>query len=155
MTGISTASGILAARNGLWSAIEEATAGEDLDRYYGMPGEVQSAAWVGIGGMSAEFDPRGVSQRRAGDETITFEVSIGKWVPGHRDTVAEDAFAGAFNLLSLIQRHITQDDITLGGAVLWCLPGAVRSDGIDNADGSGFVAEIVADFVCMHRVRAL
>lgn len=156
MSGISAASGALDARHGLKDAITAALAADDeVDQYFGFMWPVTKDAWVALTSTSGDVDPKTIGPRRSLDETITFHVSIGAWVAGHTDATAQAAFDRAFGLLNTIQEYIrTGDNITLGGTVLWCVPGSFDSDGIQDEDGTGYTAEIDATFVCAHRVRS-
>lgn len=157
MSGISQATGLLAAREGLWNAIQEATAshGRDLDRYYTTPDEVTSAKWVGLTDMTVDPDLTNIGPRRSFDEAIRIGVSLGAWAPGRGEAAGRAAFEAAFAILSEIQTYITQRDVTLGDAVLWCLPGQMSNDAVGSDDGNGYVVEIVTEFVCAHKVRPI
>lgn len=157
MSGISQASGILSAREGLWRAILAATEARapDLDRYYTTPDEVTSTKWVGITDVTVDPDLANIGPRRSFDEAIRIGVSLGAWAPGRGESAGRAAFDEAFAILSEIQTYITQHDITLGDAVLWCLPGQMSNDGVGSDDGNGYVVEIVTEFVCAHKVRPL
>lgn len=154
MSGISQASGILAARVGLWNAIQAATAHrKKIDRYYAVPLQVTAREWVGLGGFSADPELTNIGGRRQFMETITLDVSIGSWAPGRGHAAEVKAFENAFEIVSEIQTYITTgDNITLGGAVLWAMPGSLESVGIENEDGRGFDVEIACSWVCGHRV---
>ncbi|MEV7874523.1 hypothetical protein [Microbacterium sp. NPDC089188] len=156
MSGIGQSTGILAARNGLWAAIQAATAhrGSDIDRYYATPETVASTKWVGLTDLDVDPDLTNIGARRQFDEAIRVGVNLGAWRAGHGEDDARETFAEAYEILAEIQDHITQNDITLGGAVLWCLPGRMSNAGVEvpGSDG-GYVVEIVAEFVCAHRVR--
>lgn len=155
MSGISSASGILAARKALLAAAKTALTGEtDIDFYSGWQYPVTQPNWVATTDVHADMDTATIGPRRSQDETITLGVSIGAWVAGHTEDDIEAAFARAFEILGTIQTHIRVDDITLDDTVLWCVPGTTDSDGAQDEDGSGYQVEIAATFVCMHRVRA-
>lgn len=156
MSGIHDSTGGLAAREGLKAAIESALDGENVDIYDGFDGVAVSSDWVLVGPVRADLDAKEVSARRQMDETLTITVNFGVFVPGRAgdpSNRAGQAWARAFALLSTVQRWVSQGDrTTLGGAVLWCLPGGYEADG-EEYDG-GFQVEIAADFVCRHRIRA-
>lgn len=157
MSGISPSTAARAARAALFAAIQAATADDqELDRYEGgFMWPVNQNNWVAITSQSTDVDPKNITVRRQVDETITFHLSIGAWVPGRgSDEVATSSLDRAYGILSKIQDYIrTGDNITLGGTVQWCIPGDEASDGAADEDGSGYVTEIDATFVCMHRVR--
>ena len=158
MSGISAATGILAARDGLWAAILAATEhrGYNIDRYYAAPERLGSKMWVGLTDVDVTADVKNVGARQQFDEEIRLGVTLGAWVAGNGDVAAQDAFQKAYEILSEIQTYIGQDSQTrtLGGAVQWCLPGSMSNTGVE-VDGGGYVVEIAAEFVCMHRVRPM
>lgn len=154
MSGISAASGIIAARHGLDTAIRAALTGDkDVDITFGPSWPVTKDAWVSQQGISSDTaeGPLGPSRQQA--ETITLYLEVGAWVAGTGDQVATAAFDRTFALLSTIQNYIRVSDITLGGTVLWCIPGSSQSDGVADEDGSGYFAVIAASFVALHRIR--
>ncbi|MDR6691469.1 hypothetical protein J2X55_002392 [Microbacterium sp. 1154] len=157
MSGISQATGILAARDGVWEAVEAATAhrGVDIDRYYAPPAEILATRWVAMEDVSVDPDLVNIGPRRQFDESIRVGISVGAWVAasGNREADGRAAFDAAYGILAEIQTHITQTDITLGGAVLWCLPGSMSTAGVQDPEGGGYVVEIQTEFVCAHRVR--
>lgn len=158
MSGISQATGILAARDGLWGVIQAATAHRDykIDRYYAAPEIVTSELWVGLTDVDVTPDLKNLYSRQQFNETIRLGVTCGAYVAGNGEEAARAAFEKAYEILAEIQTYIGQDDQTrtLGGAVMWCLPGAMSSQGVEvDANAGGYVVEIVADFECMHRVR--
>lgn len=155
MSGISPASGIITARHALFTAFQAALADDDdVDTYFSFQWPIEKTAWAALTSSSSDNDPKTIGPRRAVDETITFRASIGAWVPGHDDAAGMAAFDRAFGILNTIQQYIREHDITLGGTVLWCLPGSADNDGSEDEDGTGYVAEIDASFICTHRVRA-
>ncbi|UUE19327.1 hypothetical protein [Microbacterium sp. J1-1] len=155
MSGISSASGILAARKALLTAAKTAlTAETDIDFYSGWQWPVTQPNWVATTDTNSDMDPRNIGPRRSQDETITFGMSIGAWVPGHTEADIEAAFDRAFEILATIQTYIRMTDITLADTVLWCVPGTTDSDGAVDEQGDGYQVEIATTFVCMHRVRA-
>lgn len=155
MSGISPASGIITARTALFAAMTTALAADaDVDLHFGPQWPVTKTAWAQLTDTHADFETRDIAPRRSQDETITFGASIGAWVPGHDQAAITAAFNRAFGILDTIQTHIREHDITLDDTVLWCVPGSSDSDGIQDEDGTGYVVEIAATFVCAHRVRA-
>ncbi|MBQ9915946.1 MAG: hypothetical protein IJO71_01960 [Microbacterium sp.] len=156
MSGISQSTGILAARNGLWNVVKAATdhRGYKIDRYYATPEIVQSTLWVGLTDVQVTPDLKNLRARQQFDEEIRIGVSLGAYVAGNGDAAAQEAFDQAYEILTEIQDYIGRDDQTrtLGDAVMWCLPGAMSNAGVEVDDG-GYVVEIIAEFVCMHRVR--
>lgn len=157
MSGISQATGILAARDGVWAAINAATEyrGSDIDRYYAPPDAIGSVRWVAMEDVNATPDLATIGPRRSFDEEINVGVSVGAWVAASGDPVADGraAFDEAYGILAEIQTQIAQVDPTLGNAVLWCLPGRMSTAGVQDPEGGGYVVEIQAEFVCAHKVR--
>lgn len=157
MSGISQATGILAARDGVWQAVKDATAhrGVNIDRYYAPPDVVEATRWVAMEDVSVDPNLVNIGARRQFDEAVRIGLSVGAWVAasGNREADGRAAFEAAYGILAEIQTHITQTDITLGGAVLWCLPGSMSTAGVQDPDGGGYVVEIQTEFVCAHRVK--
>ncbi|MGZ0067859.1 hypothetical protein [Microbacterium arborescens] len=155
MSGISASSGAPAARLGLESAIRAAFADEpEVDVYAGFQWPTEHDDWVALGDVQATRDPRNIGPRRQVDETITLEVNFGAWRAGRGNDVAAKAWARAYALLATVEAYLLQGDHpTLGGVVLWCLPGDANAAG-DEFD-NGYQVEIAATFICSHRVRAL
>jgi len=154
VSGISPASAVIEARAALHAAADAALVGDDdVDVYPGFTWPIAKNAWVALTRTSTETDPATFGPKRSQEEKITFHMSIGAWVPGHDASTSKAAFDRAFGILSLIQNHIRVNDITLGDTVMWCLPGPVESDGIADAEGDGYVAEIDASFICKHRIQ--
>lgn len=155
MSGISSASGILAARTALLAAAKTALAAEnDIDFYSGWQWPITQPNWVATTDVHSDMDPANIGPRRSQNESITFGMSVGAWVPGHSEEDIVAAFERAFEILNTIQTHIRMNDITLADTVLWCVPGTTDSDGAQDEDGSGYQVEIATTFVCEHRVRA-
>lgn len=158
MSGISSASGVLAARKALLEAAQTALAGDSgeggIDFYSGWQWPVERWTYVALTDVHATADPEEIGPRRSQDETITFGMSIGTWRPGHSEAEIQGAFERAFSVLDTIQTHIRINDITLADTVLWCVPGTTDSDGARDDDGSGYSVEIATTFICTHRVRA-
>lgn len=155
MSGIHTSSGAPGARLGLEAAIRAAFADEaGVDVYAGFQWPTQHDDWVALGDVQANRDARTVGPRRQTDETITIGVNFGAWRAGRGPEVAADAWARAYALLATVESYLLQGDhVTLGGAVLWCLPGDIDAGGEEYNDG--YQVEIAATFICSHRVRAL
>ncbi|WP_292729618.1 hypothetical protein [Microbacterium sp. UBA837] len=154
MSGIAARTGVPAARAGLEAAIRAALTDEpEVDIYPGFQWPVNYPDWTALGQATSETDPKNIGPRRQMDETITIDVNVGAWRPGRGREVAQAAYDRVFSLLVKIQNYILDgDNITLGGAVLWCVPGGFDADG-EEFEG-GFQAEIAARFVCSHRMRA-
>ena len=154
MSGFSSASGIIAARHGLDSAIRAALIDDrNVDITFGPAWPVDAECWVSQGRTLTDTDPATLGSSRQQQERITFFIEVGAWIAGKGDEVATAAFDRAFGLLRTIQDHIRVKDITLGGNVLWCVPGSTESDGVSDDDGSGYYAVIAASFVAIHRIR--
>ncbi|KQR91290.1 MAG: hypothetical protein J0I33_00110 [Microbacterium ginsengisoli] len=155
MSGIHAGTGVLLARDGLEAAIRAALADEaEVDIYAGWTWPIVHDDSVQLTAASGAADPKTVSARRSYDETITLGISITVWRAGHSedDGSAAEAYQRAFALLNKITAYVVEGDHTeLGGAVMWCLPGAVDSDGTEY--NSGFQVEVAAEFICAHRVR--
>lgn len=156
MSGIHSHTGVLLARQGLAAAIRAALADEErVDIYDGFHWPIRHNDSMQLTSATSNADPKTVGPRRAYDETITLGVTVTSWRAGSNTdpAVAVAAFDRAFELLAKVTDYVMDGDNTeLGGAVQWCLPGAVDSDGEEYDDG--FQVEIAAEFVCSHRVRA-
>lgn len=152
--GINGTTAQAAARAALIDAVKVALAGEEVDIGRGFRWPIVSRDWCFATETSSDIDPAEVGSRRSLDETITLTLSIGSWRPGGDQESEDRAFNRAFDLLARIQRHVRQNDVTLGGTVLWCLPGSSSSDGatLEDESGAGRLTEIVATFVCRARI---
>lgn len=153
-TGISETTAQAPARAALVEAIKVALAGEDVDIGRGFRWPIVSRDWVFATETDSDIDTATVGPRRTLDERITLSVSIGAWRPGGDQESEDRAFDRAFDLLGRIQNHVRKNDITLGGTVLWCLPGSSTSAGAttDHESNAGRLTEIAATFVCLHRI---
>lgn len=153
-TGISETTAQATARSALIEAAKVALKDEDVDIGRGFRWPIVSRDWVFATETDSDIDTADIGPRRSLDERITLTLSIGSWRPGG-DQEAEDlAFGRAFDLLGRIQKYVRTKDITLGGTVLWCVPGSSASDGATTEDeaGQGRLTEIAATFVCTHRI---
>jgi hypothetical protein len=155
MSGISAASATIAARHALDATIRAALSGDDdVDITFGSASwPVTQNAWVAQQGTTTDTEPGPLGPTRHQAERLTLFLEVGAWVAGSSDATATAAFDRAFGVLSTIQNHIRVNDITLGGTVLWCVPGPSQSDGIADEDASGYYAIIAASFVAAHRIR--
>jgi len=155
MAGISDTTGQAPARAALVAACKVALAGEDVDIGQGFRWPITSRDWVFATDTDSDIDTATMGPRRSMDETITLTVSIGSWRPGHDDEAELASFTRAFDMLARIQKHIRENDVELGGTVLWCLPGSSTSAGAtaDSDTEQGRLTEISAQFVCRHRIR--
>lgn len=156
-TGISTLTAQADARAGLIAATQAALAGETVDPVDtggGFRWPIVNRDWAFATEVDSDVDIRDIGPRRQLDETITLHMTIGSWRPGDDEATELLVFNRAFYLLGLIQDHIRTSDITLGGVVLWCVPGSSSSAGATTSDdaGSGRLTEIAATFVCRHRI---
>lgn len=152
--GISETTAQATARAALIEAAKVALVGEAVDIGRGFRWPIVNNDWVFATETDSDIDPATIGPRRTLDERITLTLSIGAFRSGG-DQEAEDlAFNRAFDLLGKIQNHVRKNDITLGGTVLWCVPGSSTSDGAttDSDAGDGRITEIVAQFVCQHRI---
>lgn len=142
------------ARAALVVAAKTALAGEDVDIGRGFRWPITSRDWVFATETDSNIDPANIGPRRSLDERITLTLSIGSWRPGGDQDAEDAAFTRAFDLLGRVHQHIRTQDPTLGGTVLWCVPGSSHSDGGTTEDeaGIGRLIEIVATFVCAHRI---
>ncbi len=156
MSGIHSTTGVLYARDGLKAAIDAALAGdaEGVDVYSGFTWPVTSPDSVHMTDARGDMDPSTIATpRRSYTETITLGVNFLAWRAGEDDASVQAAYDRAFYLLQTVQDYVTNgDQTTLGGAVLWCLPGGISVDGEEYK--TGFQVEIAATFICSHRVRA-
>ncbi|MDR0594528.1 MAG: hypothetical protein LBG60_15025 [Bifidobacteriaceae bacterium] len=156
-TGISRFTAQATARAALVKACKAALAGEDVDVGAGFRWPIVSNDWCFAVDTDSDIDPATVGPRRALDETVTLSLSVGAWRPGGDEDAEVEAFERAFDILARVQDHIRTQDITLGGTVLWCLPGKSQSAGATTSEdaGMGRVTEIAADFVCRHRITTV
>lgn len=154
MSGIHPTTGANLARDGLHAAIVTAVAEDQVDVYHGFESIAVNADWIAVGSARSEIDLKNIGPRVSLDETITIAVNFGAFVPGRAGIgdISQRAYARAFELLEKVQRHVRETDLTLGGAVLWCVPAGLDADGAEYE--GGFQVEIAADFICRHRVRA-
>lgn len=142
----------------LLDAARVALADEEVDIGFGFRWPIKTRDWFFGADTSGDIDPKTIGPRRALGETLTLTVSVGTWapfIPGAEDDEATElkTLEHAFDLLGKVQDHIRTQDITLGGTVLWCVPGSSTSQTTD-ADElvDGRVTEIIATFVCSHRI---
>jgi hypothetical protein len=153
-TGISEATAQDTARAALVEAVKVALEDEPVDIGRGFRWPVVNNDWVFATETDSNIDAQSIGPRRQQDERITLTLSIGSWRPGSDQEAEDRAFNRAFELLKRIQEHIRKNDITLGGTVLWCLPGSSTAAGAttegDTFDGR--LTEIIATFVCSHRI---
>lgn len=155
-TGISETTAQATARAALITAATAAlaadTEGVDIGRGFRWP--IVNRDWVFATETDSDIDPATISPRRTLDEKITLTLSIGAWRPGDDQEAEDAAFDRAFDLLGTIQQYIRTQDITLGGTVLWCVPGSSTSAGAttEGDSGVGRLTEIAATFVCQHRI---
>lgn len=154
MSGIHASTGALLARQALEREIRSALTDEpEVDVTAGFQWPMRYPDWVALGDVRATRDPKTIGPRRQQDETLTIDVNLGAWRPGTGTEVAEAAWERVFELLALVEAHLLAgNNTTLGGAVLWCLPGDTDTTG-EEYDG-GYQVEIAATFVCSHRTRA-
>jgi len=134
-----------------------ALAGEDVDVGAGFRWPIVAPDWCFATETRGDIEPALIGPRRSQDEQITLTLSIGSWRQFDGDDLDDPTFTRAFQLLELVQRHIRTLDVTLGGAVLWCMAGSSSSDGAtaDDDTGAGRVTEITAEFICRHRITTL
>lgn len=153
-TGISETTAQATARAALIEAAKIALTGEDVDIGRGFRWPIVSRDWVFATETDSDIDLATIGPRRTLDERITLTLSIGAWRPGTDQQTEDIAFNRAFDLLGRIQQHVRKNDITLGGTVLWCVPGSSTSAGATTEDdsGAGRITEIAATFVCEHRI---
>lgn len=153
-TGISEMTAQSTARAALVAAAKVALEGEDVDIGSGFRWPIASNDWVYATDTDSDIDPTTIGPRRTLTERITLSLSIGSWRPGGDQEAENAAHDRAFELLGSIQNHVRKNDITLGGTVLWCLPGSSTSAGAtaEGDSGEGRLTEIAATFVCEHRI---
>jgi hypothetical protein len=157
-TGISETTAQDTARDALMQAVADAFADADetnnVDAGSGFRWPIVNQDWFFATETESVIDPADIGPRRTQTETITLHASVGSWRPGSDEATELAAFHRAFDLLKLVQNWIRKNDITLGGTVLWCLPGSSQSAGetSSNESGDGRITEIAATFVCKHRI---
>ena len=154
--GISDTTAQRPARDALIEAAKVALAGEQVDIGRGFRWPIVEHDWVFATETESEINPAEIGPRRSLDERITLTLSIGAWRPGSDQEAEDAAFNRAFDLLERIQRHVRQQDPTLGGVVLSCVEGSSVSDGAtaEGDSGLGRLIEIAATFVCQHRITS-
>lgn len=152
--GISETTAQATARAALIEAAKVALAGEPVDIGRGFRWPIVNNDWVFATETDSDIDPATIGPRRTLDEKITLTISIGAWRPGGDQEAEDTAFDRAFDLLGRIQQQVRKNDITLGDTVLWCIPGSSTSAGAttEGESGEGRLTEIVATFVCQHRI---
>lgn len=128
---------------------------EEVDIQFGFRWPFKHPDWFSVLETDSDVNPAVIGPRMTQDETITINVSVGAWLPGSDEETEVAASARAFELLAKVQRHIRQNDPTLGGTVMWCLLGPSKADGetSDTDSQQGRLAEIAAAFICKHRIR--
>lgn len=143
------------AKRALVKAAREALDGREVDVSFGLRWPMHHKAWVAVTSTDSDIDPSQVGPRRQLDERITITVEIGVWEPGADTEAEERASEDAFGLLETLAEHVRLNDPTLGGTVLWCLPGSSSSDGATSEQDAveGRLCIVVATFVCTHRIR--
>ena len=153
-TGISETTAQATARAALIEAAKVALESEAVDIGRGFRWPIVNQDWVFATETDSDIDPATIGPRRTQDEKITLHLSIGAWRPGGDQEAEDAAFDRAFDLLGRIQQHVRKNDITLGGTVLWCVPGSSTSAGATTSgdSGDGRLTEIAATFVCQHRI---
>ncbi|MEB0286162.1 hypothetical protein QN355_06315 [Cryobacterium sp. 10S3] len=154
MSGSSNTTAQHTAKVALFEACKVALAGEDVDVSFGFRWPFVSNDWASLTDTDSEVDPKAIAPRRSQDETLTLSVSVGSWRAGDDAATELATSARAFDLLGKIQSHIRENDITLGGTVLWCVPGRSSSAGATTDQDAEFgrLTEIAATFVCAHRI---
>lgn len=154
--GISETTAQDAAMEALLDAARKALADEQVDIGHGFRWPIVNRDWFFGAATSSEIDHATIGGRRSLDETITLTVSVGTWQPYVGDEGDDDELATlkhSFELLGKVQQYIRTQDPTLGGTVLWCRPGSSTSDTTDSTEvAEGRITEIIATFVCSHRI---
>lgn len=130
--------------------------GEKVAIGFGFRWPIIGQDWLFGTETTSDIEAATVGPRRTLDEQITLTVTVGSWAPYDPDAdvaTESETLDRAFYLLGLVQDYIRTQDITLGGTVLWCLPGSSNSaTDSDVTAGIGRVTEITATFVCKHRI---
>ncbi|MEB0200555.1 hypothetical protein QN354_02145 [Cryobacterium sp. 5I3] len=156
MSGISSATAQAETSLALLAAFRVALADEpEVDIALGYRWPPVGYDWVSVLDTESEIDPKNIGPARQLNETLTVTVNVGSWNPEHDDDQREVTFRRAFAILGTIQTHIRVNDIELGGAVLWCVPGRSSSTGATPEERAQFgeFTEISATFVAQHRIR--
>lgn len=157
-TGISGNTAIHDARLALYAAVKTALENENgIDIQFGLDWPVAQDDWVAVTDAESEIDPKIIGPSRQQDERITLSLSVGSWRQGNDSATEILAADRAFAILKRIQDHIRRKDITLGGTVLWCIPGGSRTAGATTETESAYgrITEITATFVCSHRIKTI
>lgn len=155
MNGIDDYTGGHDIKVALVEAARVALEGQDVDVAFGFRWPTRHNDWFAVTDTTAEIDPKTITPRRALEERLTIDVSVGSWQAGFDEDAEIRASARAFEILALVQRHIRLHDVTLGGTAQWCLPGGYQTAGetAESDLGSGRLIEIAAQFVCEHRIQ--
>ena len=155
MSGIHRFTAVHEARKALVEAARVALEDEPIDIGLGFRWPLQEDDWFAVVDADSVIDPANLGTRRQVQEVITLDVSIGAWRSGYTEETEIEAADRAFDILRRVQEHVRLNDITLGGTVLWCLPGGLQTAGATDERDShmGRLTEIAAQFVCEHRIR--
>lgn len=156
MAGISSATAQATTSIALFEATKVALANESgVDISFGFRWPPVETSWVSVIDTDSDIEPKNIGPARQLDEQITVTLSVGSWNPERSDGQRLVTFRRAFEVLALIQTHIRVNDITLGGAVQWCVPGRSSSTGPTPEENTEFgeFTEISATFVAQHRIR--
>ena len=160
MSHRSSAAAATAVKHALKTAINTALADEtEIDISFGLRWPAQFDDAVAVASVESHpDDPNVGSTLRSRYDTLSIGVSVVSFRPGW-DTTAEVAASDrAYELLALIDQHLrTGDNITLGGAALWCLLADHQSDGAtipaDDQMPEGRLIEIAATFTARVHIR--
>jgi hypothetical protein len=153
----------LAAKTALHEAGKAAFAAADetaVDVSFGFRWPIVNNDYVSfLGGEVTNRPMSGMGLRGPGfsqqDETITLDVELGAWRPGHLDDDDKAVQERVFHLYDVLVDHLLTNDPTLGGTVVSILPGTLKWDGTTTEDESGWgrIAVIAASFTAEARIR--
>lgn len=155
MTGIAPTIQGYTIQKALLDAITAALAVDPLpvDICDGFRWPIQAPDAVAVTSVKSAITPGPMGPQRSRDETITLEVNIVSWRIGNDNAAEREAKDRAFGLLTAIEKHIRETDITLGGTCLWCVLGEYSSDGETTEDDAGYGRLIAIDAFFEARAR--
>lgn len=120
---------------------------------YGHPGLTQEDDIVSVGRTTSNLDVATYSPNRSREETITCEVVFSCYRGGgpEMEQVVEER---AYQLLGLLEDYVRTTDITVGGAVRWCMLSNVECDGATDPDilQAGRCIDLTATFTAHVRL---
>ncbi|PRB69516.1 hypothetical protein [Arthrobacter sp. MYb213] len=120
----------------------------------GTPGSFTPDEIVAVTSLEIQQDFATMGPNRSREETLTVDV-VFSCLFGGDDTQELPSQERAFELLSIIERHVRMEDTTLNGTVRHCLLTSVQTDGQTPAEylHAGRGVDMTATFTARNRVR--